>query len=230
MPALDVSEGRLAMHTPDGPRPVEAFEGDPMAAAAAYKEAGAAWVHVVDLDLAFTGAYTHLDLLGEIAGLGLSVQASGGITNLSDARRATAAGAARVVIGSGALLDEDETWHIIDELAGRAIIGLELVEGHIEPRGRVVAELGLAETLGWLTAAGARAFLVTAVARVGGLAGPDLDDVRRVIRAGRPVLAAGGVASIADLEVLRRAGAAGAVVGRAAIEGGLDLRAAFGQG
>jgi phosphoribosylformimino-5-aminoimidazole carboxamide ribonucleotide (ProFAR) isomerase len=79
------------------------------------------------------------------------------------------------------------------------------------------------ETLGWLVAADAPAFLVTAVARVGSSIGPDVGAVRRVVRAGRPVLAAGGVRSIGDLRDLRAAGASGAVVGRAALEGTLDL-------
>jgi phosphoribosylformimino-5-aminoimidazole carboxamide ribotide isomerase len=78
-------------------------------------------------------------------------------------------------------------------------------------------------TVGWLAAAGVPAFLVTATGRVGGLDGPDLRLVRRVARAGRPTLAAGGIRSLEDLRALRDAGAAGAVVGRAALEGRLDL-------
>ena len=71
---------------------------------------------------------------------------------------------------------------------------------------------------------------MTAVARVGTLHGPDVATVRRVVRAGRPVLAAGGISNIADLRALRRAGAVGAVVGRAALEGGLDLGKALALG
>jgi phosphoribosylformimino-5-aminoimidazole carboxamide ribonucleotide (ProFAR) isomerase len=81
--------------------------------------------------------------------------------------------------------------------------------------------------VGWLAGAGAPAFLVTATRRAGGLEGPDVEVVRRVARAGRPTLAAGGIRSIDDLRALREAGAAGAVVGRAALEGRLDLDAAL---
>ena len=83
------------------------------------------------------------------------------------------------------------------------------------------------ETLGWVVAAGASAILVTSVGRVGERAGPDLDLVRRVVRAGRPVFAAGGIASLEDLRALRAAGADGAIVGTAVLEGSLDLAAAI---
>jgi phosphoribosylformimino-5-aminoimidazole carboxamide ribotide isomerase len=82
-------------------------------------------------------------------------------------------------------------------------------------------------TLGWLREAGAAALLVTAVARVGEEAGPDLELIRRMVRAGLPVLAAGGIASLEDLRAIRDAGATGAVVGNAALDGTLDVAAAL---
>jgi phosphoribosylformimino-5-aminoimidazole carboxamide ribonucleotide (ProFAR) isomerase len=85
------------------------------------------------------------------------------------------------------------------------------------------------ETLGWVVAAGAPALVVTSVGRVGDRAGPDLDLVRRVVRAGRPVLAAGGISSLEDLRDLRATGATGAIVGTAVLEGSLDLAAALAE-
>ena len=83
------------------------------------------------------------------------------------------------------------------------------------------------ETVGWLTGAGARGFLVTALARVGSLDGPDIGVVKRVARSGVPTIAAGGVATLAHLSALRGAGAAGVVVGHAALVGSLELAEAF---
>jgi phosphoribosylformimino-5-aminoimidazole carboxamide ribonucleotide (ProFAR) isomerase len=227
IPAIDLAGGRLAIHTPEGPRPLEAFGGDPLAAARAYARAGARRAHVVDLDLAFGGSFANLDVVGAVAALGLRVQASGGIATLPEAAQALAAGADRVVLGSGALLDEAVVRDVIGVLGSRLILGIEVDEGRIRPRGRREGDLPLAETLGWLVGSGASAFLVTAVERVGGMRGPDLAVVKRVVRARRPVLAAGGVSSVDDLRALRRAGAAGAVVGRAALESGLDLAEAL---
>lgn len=229
LPAIDVAGGRLALHTPDGPRPLDAFDGDPLTAARAYADAGARWVHVVDLDLAFGGAFANLDIVGAAAALGLRVQASGGIVTLPEATEALAAGADRVVLGSGALIDEAAARASISSLGPRAIVGIEVEAGRIRPRGRVDGDLPLVETLGWLAASGAAGFLVTAVARVGAMSGPDLATVKRVVRAGRPVIAAGGISSLDDLRALRRTGAVGAVVGRAALEGGLDLAPALAE-
>jgi phosphoribosylformimino-5-aminoimidazole carboxamide ribonucleotide (ProFAR) isomerase len=101
--------------------------------------------------------------------------------------------------------------------------------GRIRSRGLNPVDLPLMETLGWVVSADARLLLVTAVDRVGARAGPDLELVRRALRAGRPVLAAGGIGSVADLRDLRAAGAAGAVVGSAALDGSLDLSAAIAE-
>ena len=231
IPAIDVAGGRLALHTPAGPRPLAAFGGDPLVAARAYAEAGVRRVHVVDLDLAFGGGFANLGVVRGAAALGLLVQTSGGIATLPEAYEALAAGADRVVLGSGALLDEAAAREAIEALGPRALAGIEVEDGRIRPRGRRDGDLPLSETLGWLVASGAAGFLVTAVARVGAMGGPDLETVRRVVRGGRPVIAAGGIASLEDLRALANAGAVGAVVGRAALEGGLDLAealAAFG--
>jgi phosphoribosylformimino-5-aminoimidazole carboxamide ribonucleotide (ProFAR) isomerase len=223
IPAIDVSGGRLALFTPEGPRPTEAFGGDPLAAARTYRDTGARWIHVVDLDLAFGTGFGNLGIVSAVAELGVSVQASGGIATGAEAAAALAAGASRVVLGSGALFDEMEAERAIASLGERAIVGIEVDEGRIRPRGREGGDLPLVETLGWISALGAVRFLVTAVARVGGTDGPDLKVLRRVGRSGRPVYAAGGIATLGHLREVRGAGVAGAVVGRAALEGELDL-------
>jgi phosphoribosylformimino-5-aminoimidazole carboxamide ribonucleotide (ProFAR) isomerase len=230
IPAIDVADGRLAVSTSDGPAPVGAFGGDPLAAARSFAAAGFRWVHVVDLDLAFHGEPRNVEVVRSVAASGLRVQASGGIRRLEEANTMLAAGARRVVLGSGALADEAATVDLLRTLAERVVVGIEVDEGRIRSRGAHPVDLPLSETLGWLVAAGAPAFLVTSVAHVGRLQGPDATSVKRVVRAGRPVFAAGGIATLGDLKGLRRAGAAGAVVGRAALEGGIDLTEALALG
>ena len=227
LPAIDVAGGRLAAYTSQGPAPSEAFGGDPIAAARSHVDAGARWLHVVDMDLAFLGEARNLDVVRAIAGLGPPVQASGGISTADDVQAMLEAGARRVVLGSRALADVASTLEAIRRFAARLVVGIEIDEGRIRSRGAEAVDLPLAETLGWLVAGGAHAFLATAVARVGSLGGPDVASVKRVVRSGKPVLVAGGIASIDDLQAVRRAGAVGAVVGRAALDGGLDLAAAL---
>ena len=229
IPAIDVSEGRLATFTPAGPRPAEAFGGDPLAAAEAAVAAGARRLHVVDMDLAFRGEAMNLEILSAIASLPVAVQAAGGVRAMEEVRAFFAAGATRVVLGSAALADEAHASALLSAEGPRLVIGIEADGGRIRSRGREPVDLPLVETLGWLVAAGASSLLVTSVDRVGRRSGPDLELIRRVVRAGRPVLAAGGIASIEDLRALRAAGAAGGVVGSAALDGSLDLSAAITQ-
>ena len=229
VPAIDVHGGALARLTGEGPRPVAAFGGDPVAAARAFARAGARWLHVVDLDLALDGEARNASVLEEIVSVGPFVQAAGAVRAAEEIRALLAAGATRVVLGSAALADPDATAELLSANGDRLVVGIEVEDGRIRSRGRDPVELALMETLGWLVADDAHAFLVTAVDRVSGLGGPDVASVRRVVRTGLPVLAAGGVASIEHLRALRAAGAAGAVVGRAALEGSVDLAVAFAE-
>jgi phosphoribosylformimino-5-aminoimidazole carboxamide ribonucleotide (ProFAR) isomerase len=229
IPAIDVSDGALATFTAGGPVAVAVFGGDPLAAAEAAVEAGAKWLHVVDMDLAFRGEARNLEIVAAIASLPVAVQAAGGVRTADEIRVLFEAGATRVVLGSAAVADEHRATALLSADGPRLVVGIEVDQGRIRSRGRDPVDLPLMETLGWVVSAGASALLVTSTARVGERAGPDLELVRRVARAGRPVLAAGGVATIADLHDLRAAGAVGAIVGRAALEGSLDLSAAIAE-
>ena len=223
MPAIDVSGGVLARFTSDGPRPVEAFGGNPLAAAEAAVAAGATWIHVVDIDLALRGQARNLEIVAAIASLPVAVQAAGGVRTADQVRALSEAGATRVVLGSAVLADEPATTTLLSTEGPRLVVGIEVDRGRIRSRGRDPVDLPLMETLGWVVSAGAPELLVTSVARVGERVGPDLELVARVVRAGRPVLVAGGIASIADMHDLRSAGAAGAIIGTAALEGSLEL-------
>jgi phosphoribosylformimino-5-aminoimidazole carboxamide ribonucleotide (ProFAR) isomerase len=229
LPALDVWHGRLVAVGSGGPRPVDAFGGDPVAAARALAGIGATALHLVDVDLALEGR-PGLDVAAfRGAAPDATLQVSGGIVDLATARRLLAAGADRFVLASPALRDESGTLEVMSRGGSAAVVGLEVDGDRIRPRGSEAADEGLdlMSTVGWLAGAGAPSFLVTATSRVGGLEGPDVGVVRRVARAGRPTLAAGGIRSIDDLRALREAGAAGAIVGRAALEGRLELDAAL---
>ena len=230
LPAIDVTEGRLGSYSSDGPVPIDAFGGDPLAAAAAFAGAGATWLHVVDMDLAYTGEVRNAEVIGAIVAdmPQVCVQASGGIATRDAAEAMLGTGASRVVLGSAVLDDPGTTRELLGVTSGRAIVGIEVDDGRIRARGGSRVDLDLMSTLGWLALTpGLRGLLVTSVARVGGLGGPDVDMVRRVMRRGFQVLAAGGIGSIDDLVALREAGAVGAVIGRGVLEGALDLEAAL---
>jgi len=229
LPAIDLTHGRLGVFTPEGPMQLRAFDGDGVAAATAFRDAGARWLHVVDMDLAFTGEAGGVEAVRAIAALeGVRVQAGGGVRTAGQIEVLRGAGAARVVLSSGALGDEAAVEAVLARARpGELVVGIEVADGRIRSRGADPVDLDLMATLGWLRRAGAASFLITAVERVGTVAGPDLGVIRRVARRGVETFAAGGIASIEDLRSVRDSGAVGAVIGRAAVEGRIDLSAAF---
>lgn len=230
IPAIDVTEGRLGRLTPAGPVAVPAFGGDPVTAAEAYMRAGARRLHVVDMDLAFTGAALNVETVMAVRRValfhGVRIQASGGVVTEDDVAHLLDVGVDRVVLGSGALATPTLVADLVERYEERIVVGIEVEGDRVRARGPASVDLALDDTLAWLDPTAASRFIVTSLRRVGGLAGPDLDAVRRVGVLERPVLAAGGVASVEDLLSVRAAGAEGAVVGRAALEAAFDLSAA----
>ena len=223
IPAIDVLGGRLARFTRAGPEPLSAYDGDPLQAARALVAAGATRLHVVDMDLAFRGEQSGLGVLRSIARLGVPVQAAGAIVDPAHVRAALEAGAERVVMGSAALADVNGATEVIAHFGPQLVVALEVDGDRVRARGRTPTDLALAEALDAVVAAGAIRLFVTAVGRVSTLAGPDLGALTLAIGSGLPVIAAGGIASVAELSAVRHVGAEGAVIGRAFLDGELDL-------
>ena len=227
IPAIDVSGGRLARLTARGPVPVDAFGGDPTAAARSFVGSGVPRLHVVDLDLAVGGEARNLDVIRAIAATGVPVQASGAAATAGEIEVLLGAGADRAVLGSAALADRVLVAGLVERLGGRVAVGVETDGDRIRSRGRRPVDLPLAETLGWLAETAVERFVVTSVPRVGTLRGPELGALRTVVALGRPAIGAGGVATLADVVAIRDAGAEGAIVGRAALDGGVDVASAL---
>ena len=226
IPAIDLVGGRLGRIRGGRPEPVEAFGGDPVAAATAFAEAGVRWIHVVDTDLAFTGNARGLTAVREIAGLPLRVQASGGFRAEPEIDAVLEAGAARAVLGSAALEDRAGVTALMGRYGERLALGLEVEGDRVRPRGRGGGPWPLADVMRWIGESGAARFVVTAVARVGERSGPDLEAIRAVAGAtDRPVIGAGGIATLADVLAVAGAGPSveGAIVGSALYDGALDL-------
>jgi phosphoribosylformimino-5-aminoimidazole carboxamide ribonucleotide (ProFAR) isomerase len=230
IPAIDLSGGRLARMGPSGGVPLDVFDGDPLAAAEEFIASGAKWLHVVDLDLAFTGRPGNLPTISLLAVMDARVQASGGIATREEAAAAMQAGAQRVVVGSAALSDRQLVEGLASFFGDAMAIAVEVEDGWIRPRGRAEIDLPLEETVGWLRDSGVARFVHVAVDRVGELAGPDLDGVAWLaFTTQRPVIASGGIRSAEDVAAIASLGplVQGAILGRALYEGELTVRDAI---
>jgi phosphoribosylformimino-5-aminoimidazole carboxamide ribotide isomerase len=218
IPAVDVlGEGAVRLHRGDYDRVVDEA-GDPVALAAELAAAGAARIHLVDLDGARTGR-ARPDLVRRVAAVvaPARLQASGGIRSLEDARALLAAGADRVVVGTAAVLDP-APWAAA--LGEQLVVALDVRDGRVRTAGWT-EESGLTRerAVELCLSAGVARVLCTAIDRDGTLAGPDLELVAAVAASGLAVLAAGGVRSPEDVLELAGAGAEAAVVGRAILAG-----------
>ena len=217
LPAVDVAGGRVVRLGPDGGG---AAGGDPLDVALAFQDAGATWIHLVDLDAAF-GRGGNIELLARVIGeLDVDVELAGGIHDDASLARALATGCARANISTAALADPAWCARAIAAPGDRIAVCLDVRVGEHDdgsPRHRLAARGGttdggdLWEVLARLDRDGCARYVVTDVRRDGTLQGPNLELYRAVTRATTaPVIASGGVASIRDLVVLAEAARAGA--------------------
>jgi 1-(5-phosphoribosyl)-5-[(5-phosphoribosylamino)methylideneamino] imidazole-4-carboxamide isomerase/N-(5'phosphoribosyl)anthranilate isomerase len=226
LPAVDVADG-AAVRLVQGAAGSETSYGDPLEAALAWQRDGAEWIHLVDLDAAF-GRGSNRALLGEVTGrLDVKVELSGGIRDDESLAAALATGAARVNLGTAALEAPDWVRSAIDRHGDRIAVGLDVRGTTLAARGWTQEGGDIWETLARLDADGCARYVVTDVHRDGTLTGPNLQLLRDVCaRTDRPVVASGGVSSLADLEAIAglvEIGVEGAIVGKALYAGQFTL-------
>ena len=230
LPAIDV-KGGLAVRLVQGELSAESQYGLPIEVAREFVQAGAEWIHLVDLDAAF-GIGSNAALLEEvIKSVEIKVELSGGIRDDESLRRALATGCTRVNLGTAALEDPEWTARVISEFGDRIAVGLD-VRGHtLAARGWTKEGGDLFETLERLDRDGCSRYIVTDVAKDGTLTGPNLSLLREVCAAtSKSVVASGGVSTLDDLVALRELtaiGVEGAIVGKALYAGAFTLEAAL---
>ncbi len=229
LPAIDLLDGRpVRLRQGDFER-VTRFGDDAVALARRWVDAGAEWLHVVDLDGARDGRWRNLRVIAEIASaVPVPVQAGGGAREMGDVEAALEVGVARVVVGTSAIESPStfEPWasRFGDQLA----VSLDVRGETIAVRGWTgQTPGGLLAVAQALRAAGAVRFIHTNIRNDGTLDGVDLNGLQTLKPLGLPVIVAGGIAGVDDLEALRDAGAEGAIIGRALLDGSLDLRDAL---
>ena len=224
LPAVDVANGQ-AVRLVQGEAGTETDYGDPLAAALAWQQQGAEWIHLVDLDAAF-GRGSNAVLLAEVvAALDVDVELSGGIRDDASLASALATGCRRVNIGTAALEMPEWCARVIAEHGDRVAIGLDVRGTTLAARGWTQEGGELFETLARLDAEGCARYVLTDVRRDGTLTGPNLDLLRDVCNAtDRPVVASGGVSALADLQAIAGIdGVEGAIVGKALYAGAFTL-------
>lgn len=230
LPAVDVKDGR-AVRLVQGELSAETAYGNPLEVALEFQSAGAEWLHLVDLDAAF-GRGENSALLAEVVGkLDIHVELSGGIRDDETLQRALATGCRRVNLGTAALEDPEWTAKVIAQHGDRIAVGLD-VRGHVlAARGWTKEGGDLFETIERLERDGCARYVVTDVTKDGTLKGPNLQLLQEVCNVTKkPVVASGGISSLADIAALvslNAHGVEGAIVGKALYAGAFTLQEAL---
>lgn len=223
LPAIDVLGGR-AVRLAGGKRDAVTLEGgDPVDLARRFATEGAARLHLVDLDGAFSGVPS-LELVKRLAdACALPLQVGGGYRTLDAIATALDAGADRVMVGTAAL-GHGFLEAAVERFGNSLVVAVDVSDGRVAVEGWThVSELTPGELARRCAEVGVPRLLVTSAARDGSLAGPDLILVEQVLAARIPVLAAGGISSLDDLRALNRVGCEGAVIGSALLAGRFTL-------
>lgn len=230
LPAVDIADGQ-AVQLVQGVAGSEKRFGDPVEAALRWQEAGAEWIHLVDLDAAF-GRGHNRELQASIVGtLDIQVEMSGGIRDDESLEAAMATGCRRVNIGTAALEQPEWCARAIATYGDRVAVGLDVRGRTLAARGWTKEGGDLYEVLQRLEQAGCERYVVTDVTKDGMLQGPNLELYRDLCaRTDKPIVASGGVSSLEDLRALSTLvddGVEGVIVGKALYAGAFTLAEAL---
>jgi phosphoribosylformimino-5-aminoimidazole carboxamide ribotide isomerase len=228
-PAIDIRDGQAVRLLRGDYDRETVYDADPLEAARRWVAQGARWLHVVDLDGARDGAPRNLEHVERIASeAGVPVQVGGGLRDAGAFRTALEAGAARGVLGTGALERPDLVEELVAEHGDHVVVSVDARSGRVAVAGwERHTEVEPAELVASLSGRGVARFVYTPVDVDGTMRGPGLEDLRAVAGAtAAEMIYSGGVGDLGDLAALRDLGLAnlgGAIVGRALYEGRFEV-------
>lgn len=231
LPAVDVAEGK-AVRLTQGEAGSETDYGSPIEAAQTWIDAGAEWIHLVDLDAAF-GRGDNREIIAEVVSAcqGVKIELSGGIRDDASLEAALEIGATRVNLGTAALENPDWTEQVITSYGDKIAVGLDVRGTTLAARGWTKEGGELFDVLDRLEAAGCARYVVTDVTKDGTLRGPNLELLKQVMeKTNKPVVASGGISTLDDIAALKELvslGLEGAILGKALYAGRFTLEQAL---
>lgn len=229
-PAIDLRDGK-AVRLVEGDFAQETvFDTDPVSAAIRWQDAGAEWLHVVDLDGARTGSTSNAKAVAAIrSAVQIPIELGGGIRSTEAAERYFESGIDRVILGTAAVTHPEMVAGLVATWGERVAVGLDARDGKLATDGWLEQsdETAIDHALK-LRLAGVATFIITDIRRDGKLQGPNLDQLKQAqfaLQSG--VIASGGISSIEDVRAVAAIGVDGAIIGRALYDGRIDLAEAI---
>jgi len=226
-PAIDLIGGRAVRLVQGDYAQQTVYHDDPLAQARSFRDAGARYLHTVDLDGAKSGKLENFPVIRRlIEESGLQVETGGGIRSMEVIRQYMEAGLWRVILGTAAVEDPALLEEAADTYGERIAVGADILEGRVKTRGWLEdGGLELEAFCQRLSGLGIRTLIVTDISRDGMMKGPNRELYRQLVRdwPDMQIVASGGVSSLEDVAALRDAGVYGAIIGKALYTGAIDL-------
>ena len=225
LPAIDLKDGRVVRLYKGDFQTVHQVAEDPADTARAFAQAGARWIHMVDLDGARDGMRKNGSIVREVARLGLKIELGGGIRTLSDLEEVFGLGVSRAVIGSAAVSNPGLVRSAVQRYGGRIAVGIDAREGRVKTAGWVEdSGLDYLDFARSMEDIGVKTIIFTDIETDGMLSGPSfqrLEELRGAVSC--RIIASGGVSGNQDIRDLAARGMYGAIVGKAYYAGAVDL-------
>lgn len=238
IPAVDIRAGRVVRLDQGDYARETVFADDPVAVARHWSDGGTRWLHVVDLDGAREGAPRNENVIRRViaAVAGVRVEVGGGIRDLATVQHYLDAGAARIVLGTAAVKDQNTLVNAVSLFRDRIMVGVDARDGMVATEGWLeTSEIRALDLIQQLSEFGVTRIFYTDISRDGMQSGPNFAAIHQVVEhaAGLPspmaVIASGGVSSMEHLRRLAAIGVEGVIIGKALYTGALDLRDALAE-
>jgi phosphoribosylformimino-5-aminoimidazole carboxamide ribotide isomerase len=232
-PAIDLREGQCVRLVEGNPENETVYSNDPAAMARHWQKEGARWLHVVDLDGAFSGSPKNIDVIREIiSSVDIPVQVGGGIRDLAVAEEIIGLGAARVIFGTVAITSPEMVANSCKKYGEAIAVGIDARDGKVAIEGwGVTVQKNILELAEEMKNMGVRRIIFTDIWRDGTLKGPNIAAVEEVVRAtGLKVIASGGVSTLEDIIALKKLeglGVEGVIMGKSLYAGTILLKDAL---
>jgi len=230
LPAIDIKDGCCVRLYQGDYAQVTTYDTDPVQAALRWQDAGASWLHIVDLDGAAQGLPANADLIRRICETTtLQIEVGGGMRSLAHIEQMLRLGVDRVILGTIAITDRALLQDALARWGEQIIVGLDARDGWIAISGwRETSKVKAVTLAAELCETGVQRFIYTDISRDGALTGPNLPALKEMQHAiSCALIASGGVSSLADLQALASLGVEGAIVGKAIYTGDVDLAVAI---
>lgn len=233
IPAIDIKEGRCVRLTEGKFEDVEIFSDDPVAVAVKWADKGAKMLHIVDLDGARYGRLTNIPILKQIIKeVDIPVQVGGGIRNYQDVKNLIDLGVSRVILGTILWKDKALAKKLFEDFSEKIIAGIDAREGNVAIEGwQNVLSIDALDFAKEMEGLGARRIIYTDIKRDGTLIGPNIDNIKKMVKnVNIPLICSGGIASLDDIKKLKKfetKGLEGVVLGKALYKGTILLEKAL---